>query len=100
MGWRLVRVGGTFVLVGTVAPTPAVGFEPEQIVRRLLTIRGVHNYVPRDLVTAVDFLAGPGRAFPFAELVAESHALKDVQTAFERALDPSKLRVAVRPGVG
>ena len=60
------RIGGTVVLAGTVLPTPKVPLDPEAVVRRMLTIRGVHNYAPCDLATALDFFAGArGGATPF-----------------------------------
>jgi alcohol dehydrogenase len=96
-GLGLVRVGGTLVLAGTVLPTPAVPIDPEQVVRRLLTIRGVHNYTPRDLETAIDFLAGPGRSYPFATLVARSFALNEAEQAFAHAHAHPGQRVAVVP---
>ena len=93
----LVRIGGTVVLAGTVLPTPAVALDPEQVVRRLLTIRGVHNYTPRDLVAAVDFLAGPGRTYPFASLVSRTFRLEEVEQAFGTAHAHPGSRVAVIP---
>jgi alcohol dehydrogenase len=91
------RVGGTVVLAGTVLPTPPVPLDPEAVVRRLLTIRGVHNYVPTDLSAAVDFLAGPGRTLPFGGLVGRSFPLVDAAAAFAHAKVRRELRVAVVP---
>ena len=48
-GIESLRIGGTLILAGTVLPTPSIALDPEAVVRRLLTIRGVHNYAPRDL---------------------------------------------------
>lgn len=96
-GLKRTRIGGTLVLAGTVLPTPAVALDPEAAVRRLLTLRGVHNYVPADLATALDFLAGPGRRFPFAELVARSYRLAEVEQAFAHAHAHPGVRVAVVP---
>ncbi len=96
-GLKLVRIGGTLVLAGTVLPTPTVALDPEAAVRRMLTLRGVHNYTPADLGTALDFLAGPGRAFPFAELVARSFRLDEVEDAFTFAHAHPGVRVAVVP---
>lgn len=93
----LPRVGGTVVLAGTVRPTPPVPLDPERVVRRLLTIRGVHNYAPVDLETAVAFLAGPGRAFPFAGLVGRSFSLEAIEEAFAHAHAHPGSRVAVVP---
>ncbi len=93
----LARVGGTVVLAGTVAPVGTVAFDPEAAVRRMLTIRGMHNYHPRDLAAALDFLAGPGRAYPFAELVGAEYALADAERAFADAHARPGVRVAVVP---
>lgn len=91
-------VGGRVVLAGTVTPGQEVTLDPEQLVRRLLTVRGVHNYHPRDLGVALDFLAGPGREHPFDRLVAASYPLGEVEAAFRHAGECGGLRVAVRPG--
>jgi alcohol dehydrogenase len=79
------RIGGTTILVGSVAHCEPLPVDPEQIVRRMITLRGVHNYHPRDLQTAVDFLAGPGGRFPFDSLVVESYPLGQVEAAFRSA---------------
>ncbi|MEV8213129.1 zinc-binding dehydrogenase [Leifsonia sp. NPDC077715] len=89
-----VDVGGVLVLVGSVTPGPELAIAPEQLVRNLLTIRGVHNYAPRHLEQAVRFLADAWDRYPFAEQVGETFALADV----DRALVPSTHpRIAVRP---
>jgi alcohol dehydrogenase len=99
-GLSLVRTGGVLLLAGTVAPTPAVALDPEAVVRRMLTIRGVHNYHPRDLPTALAFLSGPGRAYPFDTLVQAEYPLEEARQAFTRAQLHPGLRVAVIPGLG
>jgi alcohol dehydrogenase len=97
-GLALARIGGTVVLAGTVAPVGAVGFDPEKVVRRMLTIRGVHNYHPRDLATALGFLAGPGRDFPWRSLVVGEYPLEQAEQAFAAAHLQPGVRVAVVPG--
>jgi threonine dehydrogenase-like Zn-dependent dehydrogenase len=94
-GLALVRTGGTVLLAGTVAPVGKVGFDPEQIVRRMLTIRGVHNYHPSDLAAALAFLAGAGRTLPFATLVAARYPLEQAEAAFAHAHALAGLRVGV-----
>ncbi len=85
------------LLAGTVAPVGEVGFDPEAVVRRWLTIRGVHNYHPRDLATALAFLAGPGRDFSWRSLVAATFPLKQADQAFVAAHAQPGVRVAVVP---
>jgi putative phosphonate catabolism associated alcohol dehydrogenase len=96
-GLTLTRIGGTLILAGTVLPTPSVPLDPEWVVRRLLTILGVHNYVPRDLGAALDFLANTGKAFPFAELVQRTFPLDEVEQAFQFAHNHGGGRVAIVP---
>jgi threonine dehydrogenase-like Zn-dependent dehydrogenase len=83
------------VLVGAVFPTPPVPVVPERLVRGHLTVRGVHNYAPGHLLTAVRFLAE--KRFPFETLVADWFPLHDAESAFRRARAPDALRVGVRP---
>jgi len=92
-----VRIGGTVVLAGTVLPTAAVALDPEKVVRRLLTIRGVHNYTPADLAAAVDFLAEHARSFPFDQLIGRSFGLHEVEQAFAHAHAHPGARVAIVP---
>src|SRR5690606_19059046 len=59
-------LGGRLVLAGSVSPGPAVSVDPEDVVRRWLTITGVHNYEPRHLGQAVAFLAATSEKYPWA----------------------------------
>ncbi|MFM1822156.1 MAG: 5-exo-hydroxycamphor dehydrogenase [Planctomycetota bacterium] len=93
----LPRIGGTVVLVGTVAPVGEIAVDPERLVRRVLTVRGMHNYRPDDLAAALEFLAGPGRMHPWHELFATRHALEAVDAAFAEAHARPGQRVAVVP---
>ncbi|MGC8643241.1 MAG: zinc-binding dehydrogenase [Isosphaeraceae bacterium] len=94
--YPLVRLGGTIVLVGATYPARAVSLVMEDLVRRCLTIRGLHNYAPRHLGAAIDFLDSHVE-FPFASVVAGWHALECVPEAVARALRPDILRLGVRP---
>jgi alcohol dehydrogenase len=93
-----VRTGGTAILVGSVASCESVPLDPEQIVRRMVTIRGVHNYHPRDLQSAVDFLAGAGARFPFASLVVAEYPLDQAEAAFRSAHAHPGARICVTCG--
>jgi alcohol dehydrogenase len=91
----LVRPGGTIVEVGAVFPAKPVSLFLEQLVRRCLTLRGVHNYAPHHLVAAVEFLSRT--AYPFATLVSGWVPLAEAQTAFRRAAEPQVFRIGIRP---
>lgn len=86
-------VGGVLVLVGSVAPGPAVAVDPERIVRGWQRISGVHNYEPRHLAAAVRFLSGSRR--PWAGLVDEPVGLDALGRALGSPM--TRPRVGVRP---
>ncbi len=90
-------LGGTIVLVGSVFPTRAAAVDPEQVVRQLLSIHGVHNYRPEDLSTAVEFLQEHHAAYPFSQLVEKTFALEKANEAFQYAVDHRPIRVAIVP---
>ncbi len=93
-----LRTGGRAVLAGSVSAGPSVAVDPERIVRGLLTVTGVHNYRPEDLVTGVAFLAAHHHRYPFAELVAPGHPLDHIDAALAAAAArPGVLRQAVVP---
>ena len=96
-GLDSLRIGGIQVLLGSVFPGPPLALNMEDVVRRMLTIRGVHNYIPADLVTAVEFLDQHHQRFPFAELITDSYSLGDAAIAFAAAADPRSLRIAIEP---
>jgi alcohol dehydrogenase len=96
-GLELCRIGGCLVLVGSTHPTEPVVFEPEQIVRRMLSVRGIHNYAARDLAAALDLLASQRQTYDFARLVEAVFSLEQADEAFRRALEHRPVRVAVKP---
>ena len=92
-----VRQGGCVLLAGSVFPSDKIKVAPEQLVRRMITIRGLHNYLPQDLDHGLRFLAACHQKYPFGELVSRTFELEQTQQAFEYARDHSPVRVAVRP---
>lgn len=93
----LVRIGGTVVWAGTASPIGDVPIDPEQVVRRLLTLRGMHNYAPEDLETALGFLERNHTRYPFAGLFGKSFPLEHVSEAFKAANDSGGKRITIRP---
>ncbi|WP_027941367.1 zinc-binding dehydrogenase [Amycolatopsis taiwanensis] len=89
----LLDIGGTAVLAGSVTPSTPLAVDPEQVVRRHLTITGVHNYEPRHLGHAIDFLAHTDA--PWTTLTAPAAPLADL-THLLTTTSPTP-RVAVVP---
>jgi len=94
--WPLLRIGARLILVGAVFPAAPVAFSMDTLVRRNLTVSGIHNYGPRHLLKAVQFLEAAGSRFPFDSLVSGWFALGDTPAALAAAMNPSCIRVGVR----
>lgn len=99
-GPHLLRIGGRHVLVGSVSKSRDAALNPELIVRRMLTVQGVHNYTPADLLAAVRFIAEHHSRYPFERLVGSTWPLSAAEDAFRAAISRGDLRVAVTPGAG
>lgn len=93
----LVRIGGSVILVGSVFPSRPVPLLLEQVVRRCLTLRGIHNYAPRHLAAALQFLAAQPRG-RFEALVGPWQELAAINEVLEMKLPAPALRLGVRPG--
>ncbi len=91
----VLRVGGAAAWVGAVFPSPPVPVDPETVVRRCLTVVGVHNYAPPDLTAAVAFLARAHTRFPFAGLVERTFGLEEADAALRFADAGKPVRVGV-----
>ena len=95
VGIEMLRPGGRAVWVGAVFPTPVPHFSAERVVRKCLSIQGIHNYQPRDLAAALDFLADQHTRFPFGEFVGPTFSLQEVEAAFRSAGTGASRRVAI-----
>lgn len=91
----LLGAGGTAVWVGAVHPTRELRINAEQVIRRLWTIRGLHNYNRTDLINAVSFIEQQYRQYPFIELIRGGFSLKQVNEAFACALEERPFRVGI-----
>ena len=92
-----VGVGGVVVLVGSVFATEPIAIDPEDLIRRCITLRGVHKYAPRDLGDAVRFLRDRHSRYPFASLVGETFTLDQIDQAIACAAKGTHMRVGVHP---
>lgn len=89
-------IGGRLILAGSVAPGPPVPMDPERVVRRWLTVTGVHNYEPRHLAAAVALLDRTLDVHRWESLVEAPVPLEHLDHALKR---PSRglLRTSIQP---
>lgn len=97
-GVQLLRNGGHYAFAGMVHPDSQLSsLTGETIIRKCLTIRGVHNYTPWNLEEAVQFLSEFQKELPFDTVLSPStHRLTDISAAFEEAHRGNHCRVVVQ----
>jgi putative phosphonate catabolism associated alcohol dehydrogenase len=96
-GLQMLRIGGRYVIAGLVNPDANVTIDANMLVKRWITMRGVHNYHPRHLLQALDFVMANRDRFPFREIVDAKFALSDLDAAFKKAAERTVLRAAIVP---
>jgi putative phosphonate catabolism associated alcohol dehydrogenase len=96
-GLQMLRKGGRYAVAGIVSPGADVSLDASLLVSRWITVRGVHNYHPRHLVQALDFVQRNRKVFPLAELVEARFALREIDTALAQAAARRVLRAAIVP---
>ncbi len=96
-GIGLLRNGGHYSFVGLVHPNSVLSnISGEQIIRKCLTIRGVHNYSPWHLSEAMEFLEKNSEKLPWDALFnPKEFALKDIDNAFTEAMKGDYCRVVL-----
>merc|ERR1719271_1510943 len=101
-GVKLLRNGGHYSFVGMVHPESQLStVTGEHLIRKCLTIRGVHNYSPWHLDEAIHFLVTYKDKLPFDKLVPTEFPLADINEAIAAAMSGQHgCRVAVNPSLG
>jgi len=96
-GVQLLRNGGHYAFAGMVHPDSQLSsLTGETIIRRCLTIRGVHNYTPWNLDDSVAFLEEFQDDLPFSSVISPSHyGLHQIEDAFKEAMLGQHCRVAI-----
>jgi putative phosphonate catabolism associated alcohol dehydrogenase len=95
-GMAALGIGGVAVWVGAVFRQRKVMMDAEQIIRRLITVKGLHNYNYEDFVYALDFMRRCVKRFPFEQIVGKEFSLDEAEQAFDYALKNKPLRVGIR----
>jgi len=92
---RSLRIGGRYVIAGLVTPGSNLDVDANQVTRNYLTISGIHNYHPRHLEQALQFLGAHSDKYPYAELVGARFSLDEINDAVQLAASEKYVRVAV-----
>lgn len=95
LGVNHLSIGGTAVWIGAVFNTRKVELDAEKIIRRLISIKGLHNYNFDDFRYALDFITRSYKRFPFDKAIEKEFTLEQVNEAFEYAVNNKPLRVGI-----
>lgn len=81
-----------------VTPKSKLNITGEQIIRKCMTIKGIHNYNATHLDRSVDFLSRTINKYPYDELVSPNlFKLEDLPNAIQEAQNKKYPRVCVKP---
>ncbi len=94
-GVRLLRPGGYYGFVGMVHPDSHLSMTGEQIIRKCLTVYGIHNYAPWHLDEAIQFLNDTVDKYPYTSLISPPFPLSKLLDAIDLAKTRKWPRVAV-----
>jgi putative phosphonate catabolism associated alcohol dehydrogenase len=90
-----LRIGGRYLLAGLVAPGSNLDIDGNQITRKCLTMKGIHNYTPEHLGKALVFLEENWKKFPFDEIVKLTMPLNEINDAVNKASSGEYIRVGI-----
>lgn len=95
LGIETLALHGRAVLVGAVFNQRKTGIDAEKIIRKMLTIKGLHNYNYTDFSFAVDFIVNNWQKYPFESLIEREFPLEQVNQAIDYALTHKPIRAGL-----
>lgn len=95
LGLNASAIGAQNIWVGGVVPMNNIPINPEVMIRKLLTIKGMHNYNYQDLTEAVSFFDIHHATYDFNLLIEKEFSLNEVEQAFQYAVSKKPLRTLI-----
>jgi alcohol dehydrogenase len=98
-GIKMIRIGGTYILLGAIYPNNHVTLDSSDIITKCLKIVGMHNYNPEHLKTALELVLKTKDKYPYKKLVGPSFefSAKGLEDAFKALDSKQSLRPAINP---
>ena len=93
---QALRIGGRYLIAGLVTPGSELEIDGNQLTRKYLTLKGIHNYNPEHLGMALKFLEKYSGKYPYDELVGKVFPLSQINEAIEIASTGEFIRIGVR----
>jgi threonine dehydrogenase-like Zn-dependent dehydrogenase len=96
-GVKALRPGGHYIWAGMVHPETKLDLTGEAVLRKCLSVRGVHNYGPHHLAVGLDFLGEIYTRLPLEKLISQPLPLEQLDEGVELARSRQWQRVAIQP---
>ncbi len=95
-GMDTLATGGVSVWIGAVYNEKPVQVDAQQVVRKLLQIRGLHNYNYEDFLHATVFIENNYQKYPYEALIEKEYSLDEIEEAFRYATHVKPVRVGIK----
>lgn len=95
LGIETLGLHGRAVLVGAVFNQRKTQIDAEKVIRKMLSIKGLHNYNYTDFSTAVDFIIDNWQKYPFESLIEREFPLTEVNAAIDYAINHKPIRAGL-----
>jgi len=92
---NILGIGGIAIWVGATFPQSSISINAERIIRKLITIKGIHNYNEKDFIEATSFFEAFHDRYDFDSLVQGGFSLYETKAAYEYALKENPYRVGI-----
>ncbi len=94
---KSLRVGGRYLLSGLVNPGSTLeDIDANDIIRKYITIKGIHNYRPEHLGKALKFLESTKDKYPFQSIVGKTFSLEEINEAVAESTTGKHIRVGIK----
>ena len=94
---KWLAIGGRCLTLGYVYPLENIPFNVHQLVTKCINLRGVHNYHPTVLKSAISFIENNRTRYPFSELIGKVYPLSEINDAFAHSFRQDIIRIAIEP---
>lgn len=94
-GLQFSAVGAEHIWIGAVTPTESIEVNAEVMIRKLLSIKGMHNYNYEDFINAVSFFEDHFSDYPFDTFIEKEFPLQETLEAFQYAIKHKPYRVLI-----
>jgi putative phosphonate catabolism associated alcohol dehydrogenase len=97
LGVKMLRIGGRYLLMGSIYPDDDFTLASHDIIAKCLTIKGLHNYESRYLGRAMDLVYRSRQRYPYRKLVGPQFPL--TAEGVTAALESLDRHESIRPVV-